>query len=77
MTATIECAVCGRKLKFDTRMPVNPEEMGWREIPVCEASIKALMERRTEEAPVCPECLKFHSQIMERHDPLGERGGKV
>lgn len=74
MTATIECAVCGRKIFFDCRTPICPEADGWEEMPVCDASITARMDGRTEKAPVCPECLKFHVKIMEAvakdYDPM-------
>ena len=73
MRATVECAVCGRKLEVDTGRPVNPEELGWREIPVCEASFAAMMEGRTEEAPVCPECMAFHSRLIGKNDQLRGR----
>lgn len=71
MTAAVECALCGGKIYFDTRNPVNPESAGWREIPVCEVSIKAQMERDRRVAPVCPKCLEFHARMIRDYDPFG------
>lgn len=70
MTAAVECAICGQKLFFDTRTPINPESMGWIEIPPCEISARAYMERRNNREPVCPLCLETHSMIAVMYDPF-------
>lgn len=78
MTATIECAMCGRKIFFDCHTPICPENDGWREIPICEASVEAWLQRRTESMPVCPECLESQAKIrgMWNRDPIERMGGK-
>lgn len=70
MRAVVECGVCGGKLIVDTCRPCNPEELGWREMPIHEASFAACMEGRTEVLPICPECQDFHARIAEIFDPM-------
>ena len=70
MTAAVECTLCGRKLFYDTRIPINPENEGWIEVPLHEVSVKACMEGRNARGPVCPNCLKTHAVIVEIYDPF-------
>lgn len=70
MTAAVECALCGRKLYFDTRIPIKPEDEGWIEVPLHEVSVKAYMAGWNYRGPVCPDCLKTHAIIAEIYDPF-------
>ena len=75
MRAAVECAICGQKLFFDTRIPISPESAGWIEIPPCGVSAKAYMEGRNAYEPVCPRCLETHTMITRIFNPFfSERG---
>lgn len=51
------CAVCAKRLCFDTENPIKPEDAGWQEMPVMRRRIGGPPPRKTMLVPVCKNCI--------------------